>query len=74
MLNPVLNYSTPRPIKIFMGTGEGGGNSSGSGSSNSGLKPGCGSNNMSQCSGNFKPNKGCTGITIGGCENHKNGK
>lgn len=70
MLKPNLTYETPKPVKIFMGTGDGGGG----GSSSSGLKPGCGSNNMSQCTGNFKPNKGCTGITIGGCENHKNGK
>lgn len=70
MLKPNLIYETPKPVKIFMGTGDGGGG----GSSSSGLKPGCGSNNMSQCTGNFKPNKGCTGITIGGCENHKNGK
>lgn len=70
MLKPNLTYETPKPVKIFMGTGDGGGG----GSSSSGLKPGCGSNNMSQCTGNFKPNKGCTVITIGGCENHKNGK
>lgn len=64
MLKPNLNYETPKPVKIFMGTGGGGG----SGGSSSG----CSSNSKGQCSSGYNAYNPCSSLsTTNGCARGK---